>query len=166
MRPKIAEMVPQEDWEILTKICAIREGLPDEMVTGGFILGMRMPRSIVKSTWIPSCHMFTHALAKFLPVHVHDGRLTEVRHDGKEHRHEHSWLTRKGSDGRIIIDPWPLGTVTGPAIFIQDYGFHFGNECCILEHRSKEFMFHVAALRLEIRKVMERRRIPTYRAAA
>ncbi len=166
MRPKIADDVPQEDWDILVKIRAIIEGLPQTLVTQGFLFGMPLPRDMAESRVIPSCHVFTRALAKFLPVEVHDGMIIEIKADGKEHGHEHSWLTRKGSDGKIIIDPWPLGVVSGPALFIQDYGFHFGNECCFLGHLSKQFTFQVAALRLEIRKVMERRKIPVYRAAA
>ena len=165
IRPKIAETVPEEDWKIFVKVQAIIEGLPDELQMTAYFSGVRLPRDVAVRHLIPNCHVFTWALAKFLPVDVHDGHIHELRAGGEEKRHHHSWLTRQGGDGKVIIDPWPLGTVSGPALFIQDYCFHFGNECSYLEHRSEDFLRQVAALRLEIRKVIKRRNIP-WKAAA
>ena len=156
MKPKIAETVLREDWELYEHIRTIITALPEELTTHAFIFGLRMPRSMAESHLIPDCHTFARALSRFLPVDVHSGIITEIRPDGQERRHEHSWLTRKGSDGKVIIDPWPLGSVSGPALFVQAYGFHFANECDFLYHQTRKFKWGVAALRFAIRKVLKK----------
>src|SRR5581483_8893526 len=98
--------------------------------------------------------MLTHALAKFLPVKVHDGHIVEFR-DEKPRWLGHSWLTRKGGDPQVIIDPAPLGSLSGPALVIQDIGFHYSWECSFLEHRGKIFKTHVASLAREIKKILK-----------
>jgi hypothetical protein len=153
IRPKIADTVPQEDWQLFEQIRWIISELPEILETNAYLFGIRLSRAEATFKTIPNCHVFTRALAKFLPVDVHDGFVVEHR-GGKAHKHDHSWLTRKGGDGRIIIDPWPLGVVSGPALFIQDYAFHFGPECSFLHTRTPEFVRDVAALRLAIRKVV------------
>lgn len=165
MRPKIADTVPQEDWELFAKVAAAIEGLPKHISAPTYLFGLRLSREVARSKLIPNCHVVTRALAKFLDVDVHDGYVVERQWDGTFKYHEHSWLTRKGTDGKIVIDPWPLGVVTGPAIFIQDYAFHFGHECSFLAHRTREFASEVAATRLALRKVFKRRNIPMKAAA-
>jgi hypothetical protein len=97
----------------------------------------------------------TRALSKFLPVEVHDGFIVELRGEEPK-RHWHSWLTRRGGDGKVIIDPWPLGVVSGPALFIQDYCFHFGPDQAPSSKylEDQQFKRHLAITRYEIRKII------------
>lgn len=155
MKPKIADEVPQEDWELFDQIKEIIGALPELLTSPAYILGNWVPKDIAMSSFIPDCHTITRALAYFLPVDVHDGLIVEQR--GEEvKRHWHSWLTRKSSDGKVIIDPWPLGVVSGPALFIQDYCFHFGPDQTppkkYLNHPV--FKRHLAITRFEIRKIL------------
>lgn len=158
MRSKIAEQVPSEDWVLLAQISSILDGLPETIPCSAYIYGTRLGREIAESAIIPNCHVITRALAYFLPVIVHDGTVSEyVLEEGRVCQHRHSWLTRKGGNESIIIDPWPLGSVSGPAIFIQNYAFRFQEGLFRFPPiRIPEFRSEVAATRLAIRKVMQR----------
>lgn len=146
MRPKTAESVPIEAWEMLATIRSIIEALPEEIEFPAYILGVRMRSEAAVARGKPNCHMIAHALATLLPVDLHDGYVQVMGPDGRIRQLEHSWLTLKDSDQSVIIDPWPLGVATGPAIFIQDYAYHFGPECSFLQHKSEEFLSQVDAI--------------------
>lgn len=146
MRPKTAESVPKEAWELLATIRGIIEALPEEIEFPAYILGVRMESEAAVARGKPNCHMIAHALATVLPVDLHDGYVQVMGPDGRIRQLEHSWLTLKDSDKSVIIDPWPLGVATGPAIFIQDYAYHFGPECSFLQHKSEEFLSQVDAI--------------------
>lgn len=159
MKPKIADDVPQADWDLFLQIREIIEALPRLLESPGFVFGVFLPKTQAITHFIPDCHTMTRALAKFLPVEVHDGLIVEQRGEDVK-RHWHSWLTRKDGDGKIIIDPWPLGVVSGPALFIQDYAFHFGPDQApsaqYLGHQ--QFKRHLAITRFEIRKILRKQK--------
>lgn len=155
MRPKVSEKVPEGAWEVLTQVRNILESLPEEIEFPAFICGVRVGPEIAVSRGIPSCHVFAHALARFFPVNVHDGFVLVMGPDDRGRRLEHSWLTLRNSCSSVIIDPWPLGVATGPAIFIQDYAYHFGPECSFLAHKGEQFESEVEMLVALIAKVIE-----------
>lgn len=146
MRPKTAESVPEEAWEMLATIRGIIEALPEEIEFQAYMFGVRMESEVAVARGKPNCHMIAHALATLLPVDLHDGYVQVMGPDGRIRQLEHSWLTLKDSNKSVIIDPWPLGAATGPAIFIQDYAYHFGPECSFLQHKSEEFLSQVDAI--------------------
>lgn len=146
MRPKTAESVPEAAWEILESIRSILETLPEEIEFTTYIFGVPMNSELAVTRGKPNCHAIARAVATFLPVSVHDGYVQVMGPDGRIRQLEHSWLTLKDSDQLVIIDPWPLGVATGPAIFIQDYAYHFGPECSFLQHRTAEFQSQVDAI--------------------
>lgn len=146
MRPKTAESVPQEAWEMLATIRGVIEALPEEIEFPTYFFGIAVNSEVAVTRGKPNCHMIAHALATLLPVDLHDGYVQVMGPDGRIRRLSHSWLTLKGSDQSVIIDPWPLGVATGPAIFIQDYAYHFGPECSFLAHRGEEFRSQVDAI--------------------
>jgi len=153
LKPKIADIVPPEDWELFKEVKQVIEALPSLLNSPAYLLGTWLPKNVASSHFIPDCHTVTRALAEFLPVEVHDGLLVEQRGEEAK-RHWHSWLTRKGGDGKVIIDPWPLGVVSGPALFIQDYAFHFGPEQVPPHVEHPQFKRHLAITRFEIRKIL------------
>ncbi len=151
MKPKIADTVPAEMWEVLETVRWVIDSLPDLIEVPAFILGQRMKSEVATSQIIPDCHVISHALARFLPVTVHDGTVSVMGTKKDEVRLlSHSWLTLQGVDDSFILDPWPLGSVGGPSVFIQDYAYHFGPECCFLQHRSEEHLAYVDAVASEI----------------
>lgn len=155
MRPKVAEQVPEKTWQVFAEIRAVLEALPEMIEFPTFIMGIRVNPDLAVSRGIPSCHVVAHAFARFFPVNVHDGYVMVMGPDEKVRKLEHSWLTLHDSNPSIIIDPWPLGTATGPAIFIQDYAYHFGPECSFLSHKGEEFETQVEALSASIARIME-----------
>jgi hypothetical protein len=146
MRPKTAESVPEEAWKVLATIRSILETLPEEIEFQTYILGVRIDSEMAITRGKPNCHAIARAVAIFLPVDIHDGYVQVLGSDGRIRQLEHSWLTLKDSDRSVIIDSWPLGVATGPAIFIQDYAYHFGPECSFLQHRTAEFQSQVDAI--------------------
>ena len=146
MRPKTAESVPESAWKMLSTIRSILEALPEEIEFQTYLLGVPVNSKTAFTHGKPNCHAIARALAIFLPVDVHDGCVQVIGPDGRIRQLEHSWLTLKDSDQSVIIDPWPLGVATGPAIFIQDYAYHFGPECSFLQHRTAEFQSQVDAI--------------------
>jgi hypothetical protein len=157
MRPKIAECVMPEDWKLLEQLRNIIGKLPENIVCSAFILETRVRRNIAEGRTIPNCHVIVRALAYFLPVIVHDGFVAEYAVEEKRGvAHHHSWLTRKGGSSSIIFDPWPLGVVSGPVLFIQGYGLRFNESPLEVHPRHKvEFTAHIAATRLAIRNVLK-----------
>jgi hypothetical protein len=153
MRPKIAEIVSSEDWQLFEQIKAILSELSDTFTCRAFILNLPVSRDIAESNLFPDCHTITRALKYFLPVTVHSGHIFEKRvGDELTHAHQHSWLTRTGGNDRIIFDPVPLGVVSGPALYIQNYAFHFKQtDKLYLPMKSRKFRAGVAAVRLAIR---------------
>ena len=156
MKPKIAERIPARAWELLGKTRQIIHALPATIERPAFILGIKVDIDVAISRAIPNCHEVARALAVFLPVEVHDGFVSTFDTNDIVRHHEHSWLTIMDEDPRIILDPWPLGVVSGPALFIQDYGQHFGPEYCFLNHRTEKFNSGVEALTDAIRVVTQR----------
>ncbi len=146
MRPKTAESVPEEVWEMLATIRGIIEALPEEVEFPAYLFGVAVDPNVAVTRGKPNCHMIAHALATLLPVDLHDGYVQVLGPDGRIRRLEHSWLTLTGSGQSVIIDPWPLGAATGPAIFIQDHAYHFGPECSFLRHRTEQFQSEVDAI--------------------
>jgi hypothetical protein len=145
MKPKIADEVPAEAWELLGKIRQIIDALPASIETPAYVVGVRVSPDVAISHIIPNCHVIARALANFFPVDVHDGTVSVLGEDGRERRLNHSWLTLRDHDGLVIIDPWPLGVVSGPALFFQNYAYHFGPECSFLEHSGEKFESEVKA---------------------
>lgn len=146
MRPKPAESVPEEAWRILESIRGILESIPEEIEFTTYLLGVAVKSESVVTRGKPNCHVIARAIASLLPVDLHDGFVQVVGPDGRIRMLDHSWLTLKDSDGQVIIDPWPLGVATGPAIFIQDYAYHFGPECSFLAHKTEAFLSQVDAV--------------------
>ena len=155
MKPKVAEIVPSEAWELLDQIRQVIDALPVTLEAPSFILGVRVGAEVATSNLIPNCHEIARGIAELFPVDVHDGYVKTLDPSGKERHHEHSWLTLKDGDPRIIIDPWPLGSVGGPTIFIQDYAFYFGPECSFLIHRSERFLVHTDVVIEAMRTIHE-----------
>lgn len=155
MRPKIAETVPAEAWELLGKIRQIIDALPELIEVPAFIMGVRVSSDVAISKTIPNCHVLVRAIASVLSLSVHDGQVCVIGAAKEIRQHAHSWLTLPGHDSSIILDPWPLGVVSGPALFIQDYAYHFGPECGYLEHRDEEFLTHVDEVTKLVRKIAE-----------
>lgn len=155
MRPHIAESVPEAVWVLLDEIRAVVQALPETLEVPAFILGVRISSDRATGTTIPNCHIIARALATILPVQVHDGVVTVGVVEGKSRICNHSWLTVEGQSPSFIIDPWPLGSVGGPTLFIQDYAYHFGPECSFLEHRSEEFTCHLEATIAAVRLAAE-----------
>lgn len=153
MRPHAARQVPEKAWEVFVRIEQILEALPEKIEFPAFMFGVRLDSDVAVSTGIPNCHVIAHALARFLPVDAHDGFVLVTGPNGKGRRLEHSWLTLRDSDASVIIDPWPLGVATGPAIFIQDYAYHFGPECSFLAHKGEKFTVEIDALAAAIEAV-------------
>lgn len=161
MKPHRAAEVSLEDWKLFEEIKTVIEAMPEELTGSAFLFGAKVSRRLAETTFIPNCHMMTRALSRNFPVDVHDGAIIEMRNDCK-YSHEHSWLTRRGGSGDVIIDPWPLGSLSGPMLTIQGYCFWYGNECSYLEHRSLEFQSRVATTARIIRNLLGS---PEFRAA-
>jgi len=147
--------VPEKAWEVLAQIETLLKALPEEIEFPAFIGGIRVGLEIAVTRGIPNCHVIAHALSRFLPVDVHDGFVLVTGSGGKGRRLEHSWFTLHDSNPSIIIDPWPLGVATGPAIFIQDYAYHFGPKCSFLAHKSEEFKSDVETLVAALAAIQE-----------
>lgn len=155
MKPKIADEIPEEVWGLLGRVRKIIADLPATIEAPTFITGVRVGTDIAISHIIPDCHTIARALAAFLPVNLHDGVVLVKGADGETRELRHSWFTIRNHDPRIILDPWPLGVVSGPALFIQDYAYHFGPECSFLEHREERFLCHVDAVTQVVRSIIE-----------
>jgi hypothetical protein len=157
MKPHKAEEVSPEDWALFRQMRFVVENLPEKLVGPAFILGVEMSLDVAESVFIPNCHAITRALAAFFPVVVHDGSITERRFYQNDVDHEHSWLTRIGGDERVIFDPWPLGSLSGPMLTIQGYCFHYGNERSYLDHRdSAEFCSRVKTTTQSVRDMLQK----------
>lgn len=154
MKPMIAELVPAEAWQMLDQVRAVVAALPDSIETPAFIMGMRLSLDVAVSNIVPSCHHVTRALAQFFPLIVHDGIVKAARGD-QMLEFEHSWVTIKGIDQNIILDPWPLGVVSGPALFLQDYAYRFGPECCPIFLGTEEFESQVDSLTVAVQDVID-----------
>jgi hypothetical protein len=146
LKPKIAEYVPRQAWELLDLVRQTIDALPELIETPAFIMGVRLGPDIAISKMIPNCHVVARAFASFLPVEVQDGTVSVMGPDGETRVHKHSWLTLKGCDPLIILDPWPLGVVSGPALFLQDYAYHFSPEPPFPENQGEEFESQVEAV--------------------
>ena len=88
--------------------------------------------------------MVARALAEFFPVEVHDGVVLEARLDGTVGLRTHSWLTPKNDGAGILIDPVPLGVLSGPVLVLRGNGYMHRRECSFPEHRGEEFLARVA----------------------
>lgn len=146
MRPHFAITVPEHVFEKFRIIREIIENIPPTLDFPVFIGDEKVHSKIMTSNGIPNCHVWTRAFALFFGDYfeVHSGHVVEGRYqtDGRSRSngHEHSWLTIKGYDPAIVVDVWPLGSVSGPAIFYQTSGLEFKHECCFLqEFRTKKF---------------------------
>lgn len=154
MKPKFFDEVPPETFDLFTRIRSAILALPREISAPAFICGIRLDKRFGSSQKIPNCHIVARAVGALCPVDVHDGYVFGRNYDGRDARFNHSWLTHSGYDPRIIIDPWPLGTVSGPALFVQGWGPHFGPESPFLEQPSEEFQVDVEAVTQALRLVM------------
>lgn len=125
MRPKIAETVPERVWTLYGEVERIVAHLPPELEFDAVILGVRMSRDLATARGIPNCHLIARALSAVLPVIPVDGAVIVITGEGEVRALEHTWLIVRGEDPRFIIDPWPLGVVSGPALFVNGYGHHF-----------------------------------------
>src|SRR3989344_1025097 len=133
MRPKIADDVPLEAWTLFEEVRRIITALPPLLEGEVFLFGIKIDKETAVKNYIPNCHVVTEALGKFLPLDPHHGLINTWYRDGKLRKLQHAWLTLRGLDEWIVIDPWPLGVVSGPALFIQDYSFHFGQKFSLLK---------------------------------
>jgi hypothetical protein len=125
MKPHIASEVPESIWGLFETIKHVIECLPKKIETDAYLFGLKIPRDVAVGNIIPSCHHINRALAEHFPVIVHDGGVLHINRAGEQIHLDHSWLTIAGQDQRWIIDPWPLGVVSGPALFMQGYAFDF-----------------------------------------
>lgn len=156
MKPKIAEMAPAYAWELLGQVRQLVDALPELIEVPAYVMGVRVSADIATAHTIPNCHIMARAIATLFPVDVHDGKVSVMAADGKRRILDHSWLTLQGYDPAIILDPWPLGSIGGPTLFIQDYAYHFGPECSYLEHRGEEFCSHLEAVTKVVQQTAKR----------
>ncbi|MES2749004.1 MAG: hypothetical protein V4606_01255 [Patescibacteria group bacterium] len=155
MRPHIANEVPESIWELFKTVRNIIERLPPKIETDAYLFGLKIPRDIAVGEVVPSCHQITRALAEHFPVIVHDGGVLHINKTGEQCHLDHSWLTVSGQDPKWIIDPWPLGVVSGPALFMQGYAFDFQEVDTSSSRLPNSFIGVVEAISLLIEKILE-----------
>jgi hypothetical protein len=167
LRSVFARNLTDADWQLFNAIHTILEALPQEIETDAFVLGIRLPRNQAVSHGVPNCHEMVRGLAPFLPVEIHDGYVAQSR-DGKEVKYEHSWLTRIDGNPQIVFDPWPLGVVSGPAVFYQNqHSLHF-QECEAVVKDTELLRCNIASLQQAIQAVVTNLgiKLPTTAVAA
>lgn len=155
MKPFIAEKISAECWALFWEIKKVVEALPSRLIGPVFFVDTPIDTDFAEARFIPDCHIMNRALAPFFPVEVHDGIVSEIPPSGVLNIHYHSWLTMKGGDEKVIIDPWPLGSVSGPALFVQDCALHFGPECSMLHIRESKFQKYLEITTEAVRKIVD-----------
>ncbi len=163
MKPREARVVPERVWEIFNGIKALIEAMPDEIEMPAYMGNYQLSSDTAKCSGTPNCHMIVRALAEFFPVKVHDGYivervplgLPESGCAGNNHYH-HSWLTVIDEDATFIIDPWPLGVVTGPALFIRRKAFRFDDEHPFPELEEESFIGRTKAVITAMQAILNR----------
>jgi hypothetical protein len=115
-----------------------------------FLGWVRLPTELATMSTIPNCHAITRALANYFPVQVISGNMLEWR-DEATIAHQHSWLVPNENDG-FIIDVWPLGCVSGPALIRVGHGPEYASAFCTLggEYLDEPFNQMVRATRIAI----------------
>ena len=82
MKPHIAQNVPREVWDLFETVKSIINSLPTTIEVDAYLFGIKLPRDMAVSTAIPNCHHVTRALARHLPVTVHDGGVLHINKSG------------------------------------------------------------------------------------
>lgn len=139
-------LIKDETLRLFDEIKNVVLALPDRIAEEGpvFLMGIRFSEGELEAEFTPSCHEITRALAEFFPVNVHDGFVAEQLDDGRERCWQHSWLT-PFEDDDTIIDPIPVGVVSGPILATRKHGFcHYRRECSFLFIRGEEFEARLA----------------------
>ena len=155
MRPHIANQVPESIWELFKTVKNVIERLPPKIETDAYLFGLKIPRDVAIGEVIPSCHQITRALAEHFPVIVHDDGVLHINKAGEQCHLDHSWLTVVRQDQKWIIDPWPLGVLSGPALFVQEYAFNFQEVDTSSSRLPNSFIVVVEAVSLLIEKILE-----------
>ncbi len=154
MKPHIASEVPEAIWELFETIKYVIGSLPPKIEADAYLCGVKLPREIAVRDVIPSCHHINRALAEHFSVIVHDGGVLHINKAGEHIHLDHSWLTVAEQDQRWIIDPWPLGVVSGPALFMQGYAFDFQEADTSSSRLPNSFIEVVEELSILIERIL------------